>query len=532
MGYDKTVKGATKLKVCHMAAPKAKYIEPILQGTANQGELEDIFRCLSSRLRDTAWTVVFKALIVVHIMIREGKRDAALEYLRHHSRILDCSQMNRGNAGRYGDTIQRYSRYLQERVKQYHSLKMDYVRHKKDYPDRGRLRDLSVDKGLLREVEGVQSQLKHLLRCRFSPSEVDDDITLTAFRLLVHDLLSLHQVVNEGMINVLEHYFEMSRFDAERALEMYKLFVDEMEGIVEYLHVARRLEGQTRLSVPNIKHAPTSLTASLEEYLNDPEFDVNRRQFLAAKEAKMAAHRTDVEIPNALTLAQQQQPQQIQQQAATTKKLSPEQSLVDYFASIEQQESVFPESSPQMQQTAPQPVQQPVQQIPPQQGYVYPQSQPTLTQDFTGAGFGGYSAQPQVAMPTAQPYQPFSQPPQMLQLQQTGWGQSLFGSQDSQAPQPSVFDQMQPQRLESQPTGSTNPFRKSTAFTGITPQFTGTTSTSAVSTNPFHKPLQAVPEYETPSPLVSQSTNPFARARQSALVAQGTGSANPFRSGV
>ncbi|KAK9361002.1 ANTH domain-containing protein [Lipomyces starkeyi] len=579
MGYDKIVKGATKIK---MAAPKAKYIEPILQGTSNSAELDDIFRLLSARLRDSAWTIVYKALIVVHIMIREGKKDATLEYLSHHARMLDCSQMSSGAAARYGDTIVRYSKYLQDRVRQYASTKIDYVRHKKDNPTQGRLRNLSVDKGLLREVESVQSQIRYLLRCRFLPNDVSDDISLTAFRLLVHDLLALHQAVNEGVINVLEHYFEMSKYDAERALEVYKTFVEEMEGIVEYLQVARKLESATRLNVPNIKHAPTSLTQALEEYLNDPDFDVNRRQFLAQREAQMAAHRNDISVPDPIASAISQsdvsaragfQSQQQNQQTSggPRQKLSPEQSLVDFFASIEQQESIFPEgtngSAPTQQQihsgpvNAPQSPQQQFQQV--QQPFVYqptggaypfqplavPQQTP-LNRDFTGAGFGGYSNQTESQQfPTSavleqlQPgYAPVSQP------DVNGWGQ--FSDQKLQ--QPSVFSQRQP--LQPQTTGSTNPFRQSTMFTGISPQVSGA-STSA-STNPFHaaKPpsfgLNAVPEYgngqqpqqaaAAPAPLAPQSTNPFARQRlepkgespllqRQLLTQQTSGSTNPFR---
>lgn len=78
----------------------------------------------------------------------------------------------------------------------------------------------------------------------------------------------------------------MSRYDAERALEIYKTFTKQTVDVVEYLQTARRLETSTRLQIPNLKHAPTSLTQSLEEYLHDPDFDINRRQYLAAQEAK------------------------------------------------------------------------------------------------------------------------------------------------------------------------------------------------------------------------------------------------------
>jgi hypothetical protein len=59
-----------------------------------------------------------------------------------------------------GRNIRTYSEYLLERAVQYGSTKVDYVRG-----GEGRLKRLTVDKGLLRETESVQTQIKMLLRC-------------------------------------------------------------------------------------------------------------------------------------------------------------------------------------------------------------------------------------------------------------------------------------------------------------------------------------------------------------------------------
>jgi hypothetical protein len=36
---------------------------------------------LQNRLRDSTWTIVFKSLIIVHFMIREGEPNVTLKYL-------------------------------------------------------------------------------------------------------------------------------------------------------------------------------------------------------------------------------------------------------------------------------------------------------------------------------------------------------------------------------------------------------------------------------------------------------------------
>lgn len=59
-----------------------------------------------------------------------------------------------------GRNIRNYTQYLLDRAKAYRDTKVDFVRS-----GEGRLKKLTVDKGLLRETETVQNQIAALLRC-------------------------------------------------------------------------------------------------------------------------------------------------------------------------------------------------------------------------------------------------------------------------------------------------------------------------------------------------------------------------------
>lgn len=80
-----------------LAPPKSKYIEHILIAT-HSGEhgVAEVFRALQNRLRDSTWTVVFKSLITVHLMIREGSPDVTLEFLANHKNMLATSSFTDG----------------------------------------------------------------------------------------------------------------------------------------------------------------------------------------------------------------------------------------------------------------------------------------------------------------------------------------------------------------------------------------------------------------------------------------------------
>jgi phosphatidylinositol-binding clathrin assembly protein len=335
----------------------------------------------------------------------------------------------------------------------------------------------------------------------------------------------------------------MSRPDAERALNIYKTFGRQTDQVVQYLTVARQYENLTRLEVPRLKHAPTTLTSSLEEYLNDPEFEVNRRQYLAQAQGTKDASKSASKSATTSTLFDKAKksdstfpaPEKPAAQEPVEAK-GPAPDLIDFFDSIEQnqqpmaQPNVAPQpvqngfpQAQQYQQTgfAPQqtgynpflPNQQQTaiyaQQLPQQQQPQFPQQPQTqlqpLQQDFTGAGFGGYA--PQLQQQLAQP----PQQPLQYNFQSTlssipHDGVPSFDQQQQQQPY-----QQQPPQIQTQPTSS-NPFRQSMMPTGAS---TGSTVTASPlnrqSTNPFAKPLNPQPTATAPSSSLPfpSSNSPF-----------------------
>ncbi|CAA9965404.1 enth domain protein [Pyrenophora teres f. maculata] len=566
--FEKSVKGGTKIK---LAAPKSKYVEHILVAThAGEAGVAEIFRALTNRLRDSTWTIVYKSLIIVHLMIREGEPDVTLKFLAQSPhRKLAINHFTEVQT--QGHNIRTYSEYLLRRAIEYGATKVDYVRG-----GEGRLKRLSVEKGLLREAESVQDQIRALLKCQPFDDEPENEITMTAFRLLTMDLLVLFHVMNEGTINILEHYFELSRPDATRALAVYRTFVKQTEAVVQYLSLARSHEHSTRLEIPKIKHAPTSLAASLEEYLNDKDFEINRRQYMAEKEAKKNGGKTTNGASKSLDPKPAVSNNASSQPAAAPAKPSASAPLIDLFEALEDNQQTMA-TQPMMQQQYPQQTgfqqgfQMPQQTATigfPQQSQPFPmqngqntnpfqmqqQSQapqipaPQLQAQFTGAGFGGY---------TPQPFNPQGPMPSIPQN-----GMPDFSQQQQHMQIPTIAEPLQPQQT------STNPFRQSmlpnTTGMGDTKMLTSPTGASSInrtSTNPFAKqntgfsqqsqspinspsfsmsPIQEspfAPMQQQPLQPTPTGTNPFARqpSPQSATSPQGgltvhaTGSTNPFR---
>ena len=415
------------------------------------------------------------------------------------------------------------------------------------------------------------------------------------------DLLVLFHVMNEGTINILgrmpsrpeacqyadktEHYFEMSKPDATRALAIYRTFARQTEAVVQYLSLARSHEHSTRLEIPKIKHAPTSLAASLEEYLNDKDFEINRRQYIAEKEAKKSGGKSTngtAKASEPRPTASSQPASQPSAQPPALPKVNANAPLIDLFASLEDNQQTMATQAP-MQQQYPQQTgfdqgfqqqgfQQPAFQMPQQtandmafgqqqqpfmqqtaqstnpfQTQQQQQSQQQLQPQFTGAGFGGYTPQPfspsnslapipQNGVPDFSQQQQMQLPTIAEPIQQQPTSTNPF----RQSMLPSMPGAAEP-KLLGNPTGAsslgrsgTNPFAKQS--TGFQQQSPPPTGSSPFGPSPFQSSFapqqQAQPLQPTPT-----GTNPFARnaSPQNATSAPGgltvhaTGSTNPFR---
>ena len=332
-----------------------------------------------------------------------------------------------------------------------------------------------------------------------------------------------------------ERYFEMSKPDAERALAIYKTFARQTEQVVKFLGIARQFENATRLEIPKLKHAPTGLTSALEEYLNDPDFEVNRRQFLAQREAKKggkssgAAKEPTAEFGklsvNDSSSKPSTQAKSTQPSALNPVAKGPAPDLIDLFASIEQnQQPMGVQSPPQLTnaQFAPQPQfqQQPFQNLQTQpQAQTYTSTNPfasMVTQQQPQApiqtSFAGFTGQPQTQNGFGSPTQTNSQ------LQPTTFQQQpFFGSQPQQISNGAPQQLAQQSFLNGSQQLSPNqaqPFGSPINSGGFQPMATG-----QVSTNPFRASMMPQPTASStqsfntaPSPislLNQQSTNPF-----------------------
>jgi ANTH domain len=219
---------------------------------------------LSKRLEAPEWMIVLKALIVFHRLLRDGKEHFINE-LKYKSSIFASLQnytdQITAEAHHQSVFVRKYARFLEEKVVVFKIAKMEFER------DPAALRKLETDE-LLEKLPRLQSLLNALLNTKASKDHINNQIIVSSFQLLLKDSFRLYRALNEGIIVLLEQYFSMDKDHAQKAFEIYKLFVRETDSTISFFDICERF---TRTKLPELQHAPTTLISALENYYKDLE---------------------------------------------------------------------------------------------------------------------------------------------------------------------------------------------------------------------------------------------------------------------
>ncbi|XP_058804173.1 phosphatidylinositol-binding clathrin assembly protein unc-11-like [Phymastichus coffea] len=254
---------------------------------------------LIERSQNTNWTVVFKALITVHHMMCYGN-ERFTQYLASSnstfqlSNFLDKSGVQGvGGAGaRVGydmsPFIRRYAKYLNEKALSYRTVAFDFCKVKRGKED-GTLRTMNAEK-LLKTLPVLQAQLDSLLEFDCSANDLTNGVINMTFMLLFRDLIRLFACYNDGIINLLEKYFDMNKKQCRDALDLYKKFLIRMDRVGEFLKVAENV-GIDKGDIPDLTKAPSSLLDALEQHLASLE---GRKGSAANTPTQSASNRTNV----------------------------------------------------------------------------------------------------------------------------------------------------------------------------------------------------------------------------------------------
>jgi len=268
-------KAVCKATTEELIGPKKKHLDYLLHCTEEPNvSIPTLANLLIERTQSQNWITVFKGLVTLHHMMCYGN-ERFIQYLASSntnfqlSSFLDKSAVHANVRGYdMSPFVRRHAKYLSEKSLSYRTVAFDFCKVRRG-KEQGTLRQMSSEK-LIKTLPTLQNQVDALLDFDVTTNDLNNGVINAAFMLLFRDLIRLFACYNDGIINLLEKYFDMNKKHARDALDLYKKFLIRMDRVADFLKVAEKF-GIDKSDIPDLARAPSSLLEALEAHLANLE---------------------------------------------------------------------------------------------------------------------------------------------------------------------------------------------------------------------------------------------------------------------
>ncbi|AQK91936.1 Putative clathrin assembly protein [Zea mays] len=247
--------------------PKERHLRRVVAATSITRPRADVAYCIHALARRLAktrnWIVALKALVVIHRLLREGDptfREELLNFTQR-GRILQLSNFKDDSSPIAWDCsawVRTYGLYLEERLECFRVLKYDVEAERLSKqgqgPEKGHSRTRELDsQDLLEQLPALQQLLYRLVGCRPEGAANNNYLVQYALALVLKESFKIYCAINDGIINLVDKFFEMPRHDALKALEIYRRAGQQAGNLSDFYENCRGLELARNFQFPTLR---------------------------------------------------------------------------------------------------------------------------------------------------------------------------------------------------------------------------------------------------------------------------------------